>query len=61
MTYQFRCVNGACDGMGIVVDRDYSIKDISDAKPKCKICGSIINRVYSSFGLGTSDGFKRSV
>ena len=60
-TYSFRCVNGACDRMGVIVKKDYKVADITDAKPKCKECDSIMNRVYASIGVGTSDGFKRSL
>ena len=61
MTYQFRCVNGECDAMGEVKDKEYKVQEVGIAKPTCNICGTIMQRVYSSFGLGTSDNFKRSV
>ena len=60
MTYQFRCVNGNCEYMSKVVDRIFSVKEISDAKPKCDSCGTIMNRVYTSVGIVTNDNTKGS-
>lgn len=57
MKYDFKCQNEECFEFGITVEKEMSINDYKT--PKCEYCGKTMERVYSSYSIKTSDGFKR--
>jgi hypothetical protein len=56
MTYEFKCVNEECKVQNISID--IPLKDYGKEPVKCPQCNNDMQRVYSSFGAKTSDGYK---
>jgi len=57
MKYDFKCQNEECFEFGITVEKEMLSKDYK--APKCEYCEKYMERVYNTFSVKTSDGFKR--
>lgn len=58
MNYVFKCINDNCSEKEQEKEIDIPISEISNLETKCLKCKENLVRVYSSFGLRTSDGYK---
>ena len=57
MTYLYKCTNENCKNVDTIIEISKPIKD-SDRHEACQWCAQDMNRVYTSPGVKTSDGFK---
>ena len=57
MKYDFKCQNEECFEHGITIEKDIPLNEYKE--PNCEYCNKKMERVYSSYSIKTSDGFKK--